>query len=101
MATSVALVVEFLPVALSRRRSFVTLHVINQAPVARPWNVIGNAGETPVGRSFDCGYIYSAVFFKTSLMLPLQRWLIIGRKSLVGLEIKKSPKFQNNIVVSP
>jgi hypothetical protein len=63
MATSVALVIDFLPVALTGGGRL-SLHVIDHATVTGPWNVIGNTGETPLGRFFDCGYIYSAVFLK-------------------------------------
>jgi len=41
----------------------VTPHVINQASVARPWDGIGNAGETPAGRSFDGRYLYTVLCF--------------------------------------
>jgi len=69
--------------------------------VARPWNVIGNVGETPAGRSFDCRHLLQCRVFQISLMHLLQKSLIIGRKSLTGLEIKYLSKFKNSVIVLP
>jgi hypothetical protein len=81
------------PTDTARRRSFVTPHVINLAPAAKPWNVIGNAGEAPGGRSFDCLYLLQCCVLQISLTHPAENRLIIGQKSLISLEIKFFSEF--------
>ena len=54
-----------------------------------PLDVIGNPGETPVGRSFDCLYLLQCCVLQISLTHPAKSRLIIGQKCLIGLEIKQ------------
>ena len=79
----------------SRRRSLVAPHVIDQALMARPCNAIGDPGETPGGRSFDGRYLLQCCVLQISLMHLRQESVIIGRKSLIGLEIKYFSKSRN------